>query len=81
MRPGVRSRLTAIKREIRSANRVSTQHFDVQQSTAAMVHLVNQLMLFIPFGHLFVGGRKDKKINLDAATVSPRCDTSLWKPY
>lgn len=46
-----------------------------------MVRFVKRLMLFIPFGHLFIGGRKEKKINLNAATVSLHCNTFLWKPY
>lgn len=29
-----------------------------------MVRFAKRLMLFIPFGHLFIRGRKQKKINL-----------------
>lgn len=45
------------------------------------VLFVKRLRVFIPFGHLFVGGRKEKRINLDATTVSLHRGTFLWKPY
>lgn len=45
-----------------------------------MVLFVKRLRVFIPFGHLFIGGRKEKKITPDATTVSLHGNSFLWKP-
>lgn len=66
------SQLGGTEKEISS--KMNTQHFDVQQSTAVMVHSAKGMMLLIPFSHLF-------RINLDPAARSLSCDTSVWKPY
>lgn len=40
---------------------MNAQHFDVQQSAAAMARSAKQTMLLIPFGHLFIGGKRKKR--------------------
>lgn len=55
------TQLTGTETEISSTHGMDTQHFDVEQSAAAMAHSVKRTTLLTPFGHLFIGGKRRKE--------------------